>query len=205
MSYPNLGGTVVPAALLPHIGAVSVRFSHLNAKLDRCIWKLLKTDQDRGQLITQSILNFSTRLEIFHKLGQMEFRVHQRLKDLVANLQVANDDRNRLTHDEYYYGNFLTGAFGIAKKNPVSNHAKMWHWDADVLNDLIERLWKLYEFLYWIENDDERWKNEPLPSLDKSPTQLLTLAHQSQNSPDKPPNQPPTSRQLRKQRQRARR
>jgi hypothetical protein len=180
-------GTIVPTALLAKFGLISILFSHLDMEVNRAIWGFLGIDERLGRAVTQRIFNFSMRLQLLATLGRLrdiEER-HEQIDAIVKHLGIANDDRNRLTHDEFYRGDPATLEVSVLRFDPELKTQRVYEFDVAVLDDLADRLWKLRRIVFMFRNNHDRWWDEPLPSLDKSPTQRLRRDRQKGQKTDR--------------------
>lgn len=181
--------TIVPRALAPKIGRISVQHTHLDLELNRAIWQLLGSRTNKAQAVTQNIRNMTDRLDLFWNLILLSKRKSQeaRFKELKDHIFFANSDRNHLIHDQFYSGNVQTMEFSILKRDPLNKKHKMYQFTKDVLDDLELRLIRIRMLLSMAMTKNPRWLTEPFPSLDKSPTQLLRLRNEQQQRDSKPP------------------
>lgn len=170
--------TIVPRGALADIGAVAVYYSNLDNVLHHLLWCLLDVGEDRGLILTQS-MSFASRVELLRALAIQKHPGHKRrVSNIAVQLRLAGDDRNRLMHDH------LAGVTADAdtlewksistfRHNAVSGQSHEYHFDGDTLVDLQWRLLRLYEVLADLREGSEDWVTAPLPSIAKSPTELL--------------------------------
>ncbi|MDP2226130.1 MAG: hypothetical protein Q8J78_01460 [Moraxellaceae bacterium] len=191
----------VPKSLLPHIGTIAVRYAQMDFALNRAIWDLLAIHPKDGRIVTERILNFSTRSQMFVDLAHLartSKAERVRITDLGVHMHYAGDDRNRLIHDVAILGSATEPQFNTmrmgTKGHPWSRQHKF---NADTLNDLAERLHdmekRLRSFVDAKFLPHPMWLSEPLPSLGKSPTLLLKLKNELLQSEKKPKSQPKSS------------
>jgi hypothetical protein len=172
-----LVGTIVPSKLLADIGAVAVYYSHLDWQLSHAIQKLLGLKEWTGMMVTQSIASYASRVELFKGLAHRRHKepaIRERITKLVEHLRFAGDDRNRLMHDSIFRSIRGTNfAIGTIRSNPVSRTYHEHRFDVPTIRDLQKRLNALQWIMFDFAQKDRAWLTAPLPSLDKSPTQLL--------------------------------
>jgi hypothetical protein len=175
----HLQGTIVPNRLLRHIGSIAVYYSNLDHALSAAIWKLLGLKERRGQIVTQASASFASRVEMFKVLANQKYKsqkMRARISDLATHLRLAGDDRNRLMHDVIFYSeganDSATAAIKTMRSHPLTNSANEYFFDRATMRDLRDRLSELWFLLYCFCCDQRDWRDDELPSLDKSPTQL---------------------------------
>jgi len=191
-----LPGTIVPNKMLPEIGVVAVYYSYLDNVLSRAIWALLGLRPDRGRIVTTTASSFASRVEIFTALARQKYGDDhkRRLTALSTNLRSAGDDRNRLFHDEVLSSEnpdeHELVTLSTIRVNPITQAESAHRFDPDTMRDLQQRLQRLYEI---IGAGRKGWLTAPLPSLEKSPTQLLLQANNLKQKPERSPRQPKAS------------
>lgn len=181
-----LPGTIVPANLLPDIGAVAVYFGHLDNLLNRILWALLGLKAERGRVVTQSINSFASRVELFRALAIQKHPAHKpRIALIAQHLRFAGDDRNRLMHDDITQSQHDTERKDVGSVTAFRGD-DAYLFEIKTLRDLQQRLWHLYDLLTDFGTQKQGWLDAPLPSLDKSPTLLLRRAKEEKPKQDKP-------------------
>lgn len=169
----------LPTGTLTSIGRVVALFSGLDATVNRAVWTLLDVDPAVGSCVTQTIRNFSDRVLLMTALAGLRYPADsERLKDISENVLVANDDRNRLIHDEIVFSSIPDQLIAVARHKPARGKHDLYTYDLPTLRDLAKRLRALRQILDHLRHDHPGWRDAPLPSLDRSPTQALKLAAQ---------------------------
>jgi hypothetical protein len=181
-----LSGTIVPNSLLPHIGSVAVYYSNLDWSLSEAIWKLLGLTERKGQIVTQFSASFASRVEMFKVLTTQRYKTQKRrsrIAEFCRHLRIAGDDRNRLMHDVIFYSEGVESgakaAIKTKRSNPLTNSTNEYFFDRATICDLRDRLSELWFLFHCFRSGRNDWLVDELPSLDKSPTQILLLRNEA--------------------------
>lgn len=107
MASPNAHPfAVIPEDHCAAIGLVAITWADFELAVDRCIWVLLKVDQQIGACVTAQMNSMFNRMNAMTSLAQERGAsdpLRKKLSVLAGKLGSLSEERNRVVHDARFW------------------------------------------------------------------------------------------------------